>query len=266
MTKVTKDDDITEWTDVDVQELHLVGQAATGLPALIAKARQSVSAEQKRRDARTGVAQPNDDFDFSIVDEPQLRSAIDRVGNYKGDKAAARAHIITRAKELGLLYLIPANWHTKKGSTDMSKQLKKAIRKAIATQSIGLGPDRHISGAGSTAASRMSRDAYMDLFHEATSQPGRPNAQAAHQVIKGFDDRVEQARKMLKAAAGDDFATARATTALRDALRQRCVAKLLIADNVGANRGRFPNSTDLFGGSSHTLGEDSGVHYLEGRR
>lgn len=266
MTKVTKDDDITEWTDVDVQELHLVGQAATGLPALIAKARQSVSAEQKRRDARTGVAQPNDDFDFSIVDEPQLRSAIDRVGNYKGDKAAARAHIITRAKELGLLHLIPANWHTKKGSTDMSKQLKKAIRKAIATQSIGLGPDRHIAGAGSTAASRMSRAAYVDLLTEATSQPGRPNAQAAHQVIKGFDDRVEQARKMLKAAAGDDFATARATTALRDALRQRCVAKLLIADNIGNNRGRFPNSTDLFGGSSHTLGDDSGVHYLEGRR
>lgn len=264
MAKVPKDDDITEFTDdIDVQELHLVGAPATGLPALIAKA---VSEEQKRKDARTGLAPPNDDFDFSIVDEPQLRSAISRVGDYKGDKAAARAHIMRRAKELGLSHLIPAKWQTQKGSTDMSKQLKKAIRKAIATQSIGLGPDRHISGAGSTAASRMSRDAYMDLFTEATSQNGRPNAQAAHQVIKGFDDRVAYAEKMLKAAAGDDFATARARTALRDALRQRCVAKLLVADRIGNNRGRFPNSTDLFGGTSHTLGDDSGVHYLDGRR
>lgn len=71
-----------------------------------------VSAAQRKKDAASGVAMPNGDF--PIPDEGHLRSAIGHLGNYKGDKAAARKHIIARARALGLTKLLPDDWNVSK--------------------------------------------------------------------------------------------------------------------------------------------------------
>jgi hypothetical protein len=58
-----------------------------------------VSAAQRREYAQSGIAMPNGDF--PIPDEGHLTSAIGRLANYTGDKAAAKKHIMRRAKALG---------------------------------------------------------------------------------------------------------------------------------------------------------------------
>lgn len=76
-----------------------------------------VSAAQRRKDAKSGVAMPNGDF--PIPDEGHLRSAIGRLAQYKGDKAAAKRHIIKRARALHLTHLLPEDWNVSK---DAAKQ------------------------------------------------------------------------------------------------------------------------------------------------
>lgn len=67
-----------------------------------------VSAAKRREYGKSGVAMPNGDF--PIPDEGHLRSAVGRLGNYKGDKSAAKKHIIKRAKALGKTNLLPDDW------------------------------------------------------------------------------------------------------------------------------------------------------------
>lgn len=65
---------------------------------------------QAKRDeyAKSGVAMPNGDF--PIPDTDHLKSAVGHLGNYQGDKAEAKAHIIKRAKALGATNLLPDDW------------------------------------------------------------------------------------------------------------------------------------------------------------
>jgi hypothetical protein len=78
------------------------------LPELV----KFVSAAQRREDAGAGVAMPNGDF--PIPDRGHLESAIGRLGNYTGDKAAAKRHIIARARALGLVSMLPDDWNVSK--------------------------------------------------------------------------------------------------------------------------------------------------------
>jgi hypothetical protein len=71
-----------------------------------------VSAAQRRKDADSGVAMANGDF--PIPDRGHLESAIGHLGDYTGDKAAARRHIIARARALGLVSMLPDGWHVSK--------------------------------------------------------------------------------------------------------------------------------------------------------
>jgi hypothetical protein len=70
--------------------------------------RKFVSADQRQQYAQQGVAMPNGDF--PIPDKGHLKSAVGHYGGYKGDKAAAKKHIIRRAKALGLTSLLPDDW------------------------------------------------------------------------------------------------------------------------------------------------------------
>ena len=128
--------DVTEFEYLDTEELHLVKDGANTFLPLLAKAASTVdsvlaedaekgsdsddgvvkfvSAAARRKYAASGVAMP--DGAFPIADEGHLRSAIGRLGNYKGDKAAAKRHIIKRAKALGLTHLLPEDWHVSKGA------------------------------------------------------------------------------------------------------------------------------------------------------
>lgn len=78
-----------------------------------------VSASRRRKYAKSGVAMPNGDF--PIPDEGHLRSAVGRLGNYNGNKSAAKRHIIKRAKSLGLTNLLPDDWGV--GSKTNSKSI-----------------------------------------------------------------------------------------------------------------------------------------------
>jgi hypothetical protein len=73
---------------------------------------KKVSAAQRKEYAKTGVAMKNGDF--PIPDEGHLRAAIGRLANYTGNKAAARRHIIKRAKALGKTSMLPKDWHVSK--------------------------------------------------------------------------------------------------------------------------------------------------------
>jgi hypothetical protein len=73
------------------------------------------SAEARRRDAKSGIAMK--DGSFPIANEEDLRNA-ERLAGHAKDPAAARAHIRSRAKALGL-------------STHMEKNEMNAIAKAL---------------------------------------------------------------------------------------------------------------------------------------
>jgi len=119
--------EITEFEMLDPERVDAVASPANGTGWLLLKsadgeAEKFVSAEQRRKDAKSGVAMPNGDF--PIPDEGHLRSAIGRLAEYKGDKAAAKRHIIERAKALGLTHLLPKDWHVTKDQ-DESEAVKR---------------------------------------------------------------------------------------------------------------------------------------------
>ena len=69
--------------------------------------KRAYSEESRTEMAKGGMALP--DGSYPIKDEADLRNAIQAFGRAK-DKEAAKAHIMKRAKALGLTELIPANW------------------------------------------------------------------------------------------------------------------------------------------------------------
>ena len=64
---------------------------------------------EERRDEMAGSGQALPDGSYPIESEGDLKNAIQAFGRAK-DKAAAKRHIMKRAKTLGLTKLIPANW------------------------------------------------------------------------------------------------------------------------------------------------------------
>ena len=147
---------------------------------------------------------------------------------------------------------------TKPKGSPMSK-LERKLQKA-------LGVD--LSGGATTAASRQSNDALDRLLRQAGTQT-RENladhaaAQAAvRSVLKAFDKRVTEAQAAV-AAAADEFQKARSNEELRSALKARFHAKMVIAENTGANKGNLPNTAAIFGKgaacTTYTIGDDSQV-------
>lgn len=74
-----------------------------------------VSAADRKKMARSGVAMPNGDF--PIPDKGHLSSAFGRLKEYTGDKAKAKAHILRRAKALGVS-TNPDDWDASKAVPD----------------------------------------------------------------------------------------------------------------------------------------------------
>ena len=86
---------------------------------------------QAKRDeyAKSGVAMPNGDF--PIPDEGHLKSAVGHWEGYTGDKAAAKKHIIARAKALGLTKLLPDDWEGGSGDDSKGKAVEAETEKAV---------------------------------------------------------------------------------------------------------------------------------------
>lgn len=76
-------------------------------PEGIAEAARDFNTDQRDKMAKKGHALP--DGSFPIANEQDLHNAIQAFGRAK-DKAAAKAHIIKRAKALGLTKLLPDGW------------------------------------------------------------------------------------------------------------------------------------------------------------
>ncbi len=121
-------DEITEFEYLDPDRVDAVLGPANGTPFLMLKSLggeedadlddgvvKFVSAEARRKYAASGVAMP--DGSFPIADEGHLRSAIGRLGNYKGSRGKAKRHIIKRAKALGLTHMLPKDWRVSKALT-----------------------------------------------------------------------------------------------------------------------------------------------------
>lgn len=83
-----------------------------------------VSAADRRKMASEGVAMANGDF--PIPDEGHLRSAVGRLAEYKGDKAAAKRHIIKRARALHLTNLLPEDWNVSKETAEKRTESPEA--------------------------------------------------------------------------------------------------------------------------------------------
>lgn len=81
--------------------------------------KRNYSPDARRRMATHGEAMP--DGSFPIQNETDLRNAIQSVGR-ASNYAAAKEHIIRRAKEMGLTRILPEDWKNKaeKGMTGWS--------------------------------------------------------------------------------------------------------------------------------------------------
>lgn len=85
---------------------------------------KDVSAAQRKKYAKSGIAMSNGDF--PIPDKGHLRSAIGHLGNYDGDKAKAKRHIIARAKALDAVSMLPDDWHVSK-ALDAVEQVEALV-------------------------------------------------------------------------------------------------------------------------------------------
>lgn len=73
--------------------------------------KRNYSPEQRRNMARRGAAMP--DGSFPIADRADLQNAIQSVGRAANYEAAKR-HIISRARALGAMDMLPEDWNAKK--------------------------------------------------------------------------------------------------------------------------------------------------------
>lgn len=72
--------------------------------------KRDYSMDARRRMAETGAAMP--DGSFPIANGGDLQNAIQSVGR-AADYAAARAHIVRRARALGMMDMLPEDWRNK---------------------------------------------------------------------------------------------------------------------------------------------------------
>lgn len=164
--------------------------------------RKFVSAGQRKQYADSGVAMPNGDF--PIPDKGHLKSAVGHYGGYKGDKAAAKKHIIKRAKALGLTSLLPDDWTGGGGG----KANKGAILTMKSLQDSGalLTPDA-INKAVTEALSAASEERF-NAFEarlmakvNAAPIPGGPFIVTSHTKRPGVPAGVEKAEHYRAVAA-----------------------------------------------------------------
>ena len=112
---------------------------------------------------------------------------------------------------------------------------------------------------GGTAASSSRLREIGGLVHQAGSHT---RAMLAHRIVDRLDRDVAAAKAAL-VAAESPFEETFMRTKYKEAAQRRYLAKAVMTDNSGANRGRYgPHSTDLFGGTTLSLGDDSGLRYM----
>lgn len=112
---------------VDMPDDEIVKAATLDLPMFGPDLEKFVSADQRKAYAKKGIAMPNGDF--PIADEAHLKAAVRLLSRYKGDKSAAKAHIVKRARALGMTDKLPDDFG---GSSKVTKAtLDKAAKPKV---------------------------------------------------------------------------------------------------------------------------------------
>lgn len=101
---------IEEWCKRSPIDTDIAKADADGTPDEVVK--RTFTAEQRRQASATGAAMPGGRY--PIESKEDLHNAIRAVGRGKGSHAAIRAHIMSRARALGLTSELPDDWKTKK--------------------------------------------------------------------------------------------------------------------------------------------------------
>ena len=112
-------------TGLDAAGLETFVNAADADLLATIMAKRSFSADQRKEAAKSGEAMP--DGSFPIKNKEDLANAVKAYGRAK-DKAAAKAHIIKRAKALGATDDLPMDWE---GSTAKKGVIIGAMRKGM---------------------------------------------------------------------------------------------------------------------------------------
>lgn len=194
--------DITEFEYLDPDRVDAVGTPANGIGFLMLKSMDDepvfsgdgmvkfVSAAARRKYAESGVAMSTGAF--PIPDEGHLRSAIGRLAEYKGDKAAAKRHIIKRARALGLTHLLPKDWHVSKEEAEKDTAPDKSVPRAEAESQTedelegdcaeGSPPEPH--DGGDPTHQGMASDKPSETTGEGDTAPDKsvPRAEAERQT------------------------------------------------------------------------------------
>jgi hypothetical protein len=87
-------------------------------------AKREFSADERKQAAKEGQALP--DGSFPIKNKSDLANAVKAYGRAK-DKAAAKAHIVKRAKSLGATDMLPDSWKKGDGEKAAGGELKKNL-------------------------------------------------------------------------------------------------------------------------------------------
>lgn len=150
-----------------------------------------VNAEKRRQMARSGQAMP--DGSFPIADEGHLRSAIGRLGNYKGNKAKAKKHIIRRAKALGATNLLPDNWTGggKKSKKNQKTTIPELTKAAVSTSAAEKQDVQDIVKAAITEAIASQEETIKSLRAELAEVKSRPIPGGPVLITKGTKPEVE---------------------------------------------------------------------------
>lgn len=103
-SKVTRNGNLVKQLASEAEAREYIKKLEASLDRVVAA---TYSRDVREKDAKSGVALP--DGSFPIPDKNALSDAIHAYGRAK-DKAAAKAHIIKRAKALGATDMLPQNW------------------------------------------------------------------------------------------------------------------------------------------------------------
>ena len=87
------------------------------------ESRKAYSQDDRDEMAKSGEAMP--DGSYPIKNEADLKNATHLVGNGGASKAAVKAHIIKRAKALGLTSLIPDGWEQNSGGDELEQRRRQ---------------------------------------------------------------------------------------------------------------------------------------------
>jgi hypothetical protein len=180
---------------------HKFAEAAGMLKALFAK--REFSADERKAAAKAGHALPDGSFPINSVAD--LHNAVQAFGRAK-DKAAAKAHIIKRAKALGATDALPDSWKAEKdGEKLRTITLKKGIWNvsqfaeclsclADVCRSAEFDLQAEGDDSGVPAKLRNCLDDLIEVFKEMTEEEADEMlAELKDHAGVGEDDEIEQA-------------------------------------------------------------------------